>query len=171
MFHFSESGASTKPPSTVKGATLSRIADLKFPDADADGRVMRKTRLDPLEKIRNAAELDARRRLSTANGELASAQQARERAANDVTSAPMPIGHAWMIDALDRAQTVNLARLRVAEAVVEEKTSAAEHARVAQLNAYRAARVISRINEERRATMVKEDQRKEQKAFDEIALR
>jgi hypothetical protein len=130
-----------------------------------------KTRLDPLEKIRKRAELVARATLSTANGKLASAKEALQNAAEEVASAPLPAGSAWLVDSLDVAQTVSVEKLKTCRTAVDKAADVAAAAGVAQVSARQAARLITRVIEERRAVMVKERDRKEQKILDEIAQR
>jgi hypothetical protein len=130
-----------------------------------------KTRLDPVEKLRNDAEMAARRRLSGALTELNAAHGDLETAAAAAAATPVGTGDAWLIEIVDRAHGVSLAKLRLAEEAVAEAVAAADAAHAAHAYARRSARVITRVIEERKLVMRQEEDRKEQRELDDLALR
>jgi flagellar export protein FliJ len=131
-----------------------------------------KTRLDPVVKLRERDEREARLRLAEGIRETAAARQrlhdARLRLA---AAAPPGAGPAALYAAAEAARARALREVQRWAGEVDRAVAREEQLRKAYLAAHRAAEALRRVREARREEWVAEEARRERRRFDELAAR
>ncbi len=123
--------------------------------------------LDPVLKVRAAAELAARRRLAAAVKAAEDARRVAEEARALVMKAESAGGAAWLIEVHDVGHRRSVDALTRAEQDRARAESAADQVRGAHVEARMHLRVIERVVEERDLEARREAARKEQREQDE----
>jgi flagellar export protein FliJ len=131
-----------------------------------------KTRLDPVVKLRERDEKEARLRLAEGIRETAVARQRLEEARLRLAAAAPPgAGPAALYAAAEAARTRALREVQRCAGEVDRAVAREEQLRTAYLAAHRAAEALRRVREARREELATEEARRERRMFDELAAR